>query len=143
MIQTELKPRLINRTRISKGTCKIGYANPLTFKEWKVYLNKETGMVLIEFIIPSHSNKYLTPWTTNPLSVVLRDEIVFENDNDWKSFEEQCDIAFKYQIRKFPQNYKQQIKDSLNDLNLSEGRIELTDKSESQVRFIHYIINNN
>jgi hypothetical protein len=143
MIQTEQKQRFTNRTKISSGTCRLGYANPLAFKEWKVYLNKETGMVLVEFIIPSHSGRYSTPWTVNPLSFALRDEITFDNENDWEIFEKQCDIAFKYQIRKFPENYKQQIIDSLNDLNLSKGRIKLTDKSETQIAFIKSLINNN
>ena len=146
MIQTEEKPRLqvkMNRIKSSTGICKLSYSNPLTFKEWRVSLNKQTGMVFAEFIMHSNNGKYSTPWTLNPLSITLRDEIIFDNKDDWKVFEEECDVAFKYQIRKFPKNYQQQIKDSLNDLEWSKGRIKITDKSEIQIAFIKSLINSN
>ena len=146
MIQTELRPRLQvkkNTVKNSTGICRLSYSNPLIFKEWRVSLNKQTGMVFAEFIMQSNSGKYSTPWTLNPLSITLRDEIVFDKENDWKIFEEECDVAFKYQIRKFPKNYQQQIKDSLNDLEWSKGRIKITDKSETQIAFIKSLINSN
>ena len=146
MTQTEQKPRLQvkkNKIKSSTGTCRLSYSNPLIFKEWRVSLSKQTGMVVAEFIMHSNSGKYSTPWTSNPLNITLRDEIVFENVNDWKVFEEECDVAFKYQIRKFPENYQQQIKDSLNDLEWSKGRIKITDKSETQIAFIKSLINSN
>jgi len=146
MIQTEEKPRLqvkMNRIKSSTGICRLTYSNPLIFKEWRVSLNKQTGMVFAEFIMQSNSNKYSTPWKTNPLSLTMRDEIIFDNENEWKIFEEECDVAFKYQIRKFPKNYQQQIKDSLNDLEWSKGRIKITDKSEIQIAFIKSLINSN
>lgn len=146
MTQTEEKPRLqvkMNRVKSTTGICRLSYSNPLTFKEWRVCLNKKTGMVFAEFTMQNNSSKYSTPWTTNPLSLTMRDEIIFDNENDWKIFEEECDVAFKYQIRKFPENYQQQIKDSLNDLEWSKGRIKITDKTYTQIDFIKTIINSN
>jgi len=146
MIDTEIKTRLQvkkNKHRKSSGICQLSYSSPSFFKEWRVGLNLEMGMVFAEFNIQSKSKRFSTPWILNPLSVTMRDEITFENESDWKIFEEECDIAFKYQIRKFPNKYKQQINDSLNDVELSKGRIKFTENTYKQIEFINSLINNN
>jgi hypothetical protein len=133
-----------NRTQSANGVCRLNFGKPLAFKKWKVFLNKQTGIVLVEFLFTDVVyGRYVTPWTINPLSVKLRDEITFENTKEWKVFEEECDTAFKSQMKKFPGKHKQQIEDSLNDLKFFKERFELTNKSEIQIEFIYSIINNN
>lgn len=132
-----------NREKCSSGICKLNYKNPLNFKKWKVSINRETEMVLAEFSFVNNAGRHCTSWHINPLNITFRDEVTFDNEKDWEVFKEECDTAFKSQLRKFPMKHKQQIEDSLNDLKFSKERIKLTDKSEMQIEFIYSMINNN
>ena len=106
-----------NRTQSTTGMYKTKYSNPIKFKEWKVFIN-ESGMVLVGLV----GEKKGTVWHTNPYNPNIKEEIIFDNPKDWRKYEEQCRIAFKRQLKKFPFQYDKQLEDSEFELQLSKER---------------------
>lgn len=106
-----------NRTQSTAGMYRTKYSNPIRFKEWKVFVN-ESGMVLVGLI----GEKRGVVWHTNPYNPNIKDEIIFDNPKDWKTYDEQCKIAFERQLNKFPFQYEKQLEDSELEKQLSKER---------------------
>jgi hypothetical protein len=61
-------------------------------------------------------------WHTTPYNPNLITELTFDDTKEWTTYEEQCDIAFKNQQKRFPAQFTKQQRDAELDMNFFKER---------------------
>jgi hypothetical protein len=118
------------------GTYPGAYGHATQFNEWRIFINFE-GYIRCTFrkVRPYRSSKWTTPFDAD-----IKKEIIFDNPEDMKQFDEEFKILFERQREKHPLAHKEQKSDAIKHINEVKKRWPKSISDPASVEHVNYIL---
>ena len=118
------------------GTYPDSYGHKTQFNEWRIYLSFEKFICCtFRRMRPYRGARWTTPFDPD-----IKKEIIFDNPEDMKLFDEEFKALFKLQKERHPLAHKEQKSGAVKHINEVKKRWPKSISDPASVEHVNYIL---